>query len=96
MLSLTASEVKVLSIWAEKGASSPFPQEIALYNRVKNNIALREMSLSAKELEVVLHWADQETLGHHGTNRYLLEQEESLLNKIENYLNESDKRSFSI
>ena len=96
MLSLTASEVKVLSIWAERGASSPFPQEIALYNRVKNNLSHREMSLSAKELEVVLHWADQETIGHRGTDRYLLEQEELLLNKIENYLNDSEKRSFSI
>ena len=96
MLNLTPSEVRVLSIWAERGESSPFPQEVALFKRVKNNISLRDMSLSAKELEVVLHWADQETKGHHGTDRYLLEQEELLLNKIETYLKDSDKRSFSL
>ena len=96
MLNLTASEVRVISIWAEKGESSPFPQEMALYKRVKKNISHREMSLSAKELKVVLHWADKETRGHHGTDRYLLEQEELLLNKIEDHLNDSEKRSFSL
>ena len=95
MLNLTASEVRVISIWAEKGESSPFPQEMALYKRVKKNISHREMNLSAKELKVVLHWADKETRGHHGTDRYLLEQEEQLLNKIEDHLNDSEKHSFS-
>ncbi len=93
MLNLTSSEVRVLRVWAERGEESPFPQEMALVRRIKKNIANRNMDFTAKELAVVLHWADKETRGHHGMDRYLLEQEDLLLNKIENYLDEMDDRS---
>lgn len=86
MLNLYPNEVKIIRAWSEHGQSSPFPQEIALLNRLKRNISNRNMTLSTKELNVVLHWADRETKGHHGTERYLLEHEAELLNKIENFL----------
>jgi hypothetical protein len=96
MLNLTSSEVRVVIVWSEKGESSPFPQEMALLKRIKNNSGGREMKLNKKELEVILHWADLETRGHHGTNRYLLEQEELLINKIEKYLNDLEDNTFPL
>ena len=95
MLSLTPSEIRVIRVWAEKGESSPFPQEMALMGRLKHNVSNQEMKLSARELGIVLHWAELETKGHHGTDRYLLEHEELLINKIESYLNERGDNFFS-
>ena len=95
MLNLTSTEIRVIRVWAEKGASSPFPQETALISRLKNNISNRDMKLSARELEIVLHWAELDTKGHHGTERFLLEQEELLINKIESYLHERGDNFFS-
>jgi hypothetical protein len=37
-----------------------------------------------------MHWADQETTGRYGTERYLLEQEHKLLEKIESYMNNEE------
>lgn len=95
MLNLTPSEIRVVRVWAEKGASSPFPQEMSLISRLKNNISNREMKLSARELEIVLHWAELDTKGHHGTEQFLLEQEELLINKIEAYLSERGDNLFN-
>jgi hypothetical protein len=95
MLNLTPTEMRVVKVWSEKGASSPFPQEMGLLSRIKSNVSNREMQLNRKELEIVLHWADLETKGHHGTDRFLLEQEQLLLDKIENYLKNSENRSLS-
>jgi hypothetical protein len=52
------------------------------------------MNFNNKELKVILHWADSETMGHYGTDRYLLEQESNLIQKIENYLNSQDDSKF--
>lgn len=95
MLNLTLSEIRVIRIWAEKGETSPFPQETALFGRIKNNISNREMKLTARELEIILHWAELETKGHHGMDQFLLEQEELLINKIESYLSERGDNFFS-
>jgi hypothetical protein len=95
MLNLTLSEIRVIRIWAEKGETSPFPQEMALFGRIKNNISNREMKLTARELEIILHWAELETKGHHGMDQFLLEQEELLINKIESYLSERGDNFFS-
>ena len=95
MLNITSSEIRVIRVWAEKGESSPFPQEIALLGRLKNNISNQDMKLTARELEVILHWAELETKGHHGMDQYLLEQEELLINKIESYLNERGDNFFA-
>ena len=95
MLNLTPSDIRVIRVWAEKGEASPFPQEKALLRRVKSNLSSREMKLTARELEIILHWAELETKGHHGTNQYLLEQEEMLINKIESYLNERGENFFA-
>lgn len=92
MLNLSSSEVRVIRAWSERGEASPFPQEISLIKRLNSNVSNREMKLAAKELEVVLHWADLDTKGHHGGERYLLELEESLIDKIESYLSEMDDR----
>ncbi len=95
MLNLTPSEIRVLHIWAEKGETSPFPQEMALLGRIKKNISNREMKLTARELEIILHWVDLETKGHRGMDQFLLEQEELLINKIESYLNERGDNFFT-
>ena len=95
MLILTPTEIRVLRVWAEAGEASPFPQEIKLFHRIKNNISGREMKLNARELEIVLHWAEKETSGHHGTDQFLLEQERLLIEKIEAYLSEQENNRFS-
>lgn len=95
MLNLTSSEMRVIRVWADRGELSPFPQEIALLDRIKHNTSNREMKLTARELEIILHWAEQETKGHHGVDRYLLEQEELLITKIEAYLNERGENFFA-
>jgi hypothetical protein len=95
MLTFTPSEIRVIRVWAERGESSPFPQEIALLTRIKRKSAGQEMKLTTRELEIILHWAELETKGHHGTDRYLLEQEELLINKIESYLNERGDNLFA-
>ena len=88
MLNLTPTEVRVIRVWAEKGEDSPFPQEMALLKRIKSNVSNREMKLSRRELEVVLHWAEMETRGHHGIDQFVLEHEGKLIEKIESYMNE--------
>ena len=95
MLTLTPTEVRVLRGWAEAGETSPFPREIQVVKRIRNNISGREMKLNARELEVVLHWAEKETAGHHGTDQFLLEQERLLIDKIEAYLSEQENNRFS-
>ena len=95
MLNLSSSEVRVIRAWSERGEASPFPQEMALIKRLKGNISNREMKLTAKELEVVLHWADLDTKGHHSGDRYLLELEASLIDKIESYLSEMDDQPYA-
>jgi len=88
MLYLSALEVKVVQAWSERGQSSPFSHEIALIKRLKHNLSNRGMSFSAKELQVILHWAEHDTKGHYAIGeRFLLEQEAELIAKIENYLN---------
>jgi hypothetical protein len=95
MLALSSTEIRVIRVWAERGQSSPFPQEAALFGRIKNNSSNQEMKLTVRELEIVLHWAELETKGHHGMDQYLLEQEELLINKIESYLNERGDNFFA-
>lgn len=95
MLNLTSSELRVIRIWAEQGEASPFPQEKTLLGRIKSNMSNQEMKLTARELEIILHWAELETKGHHGGDRYLLEQEELLINKIESFLNERGENFFA-
>jgi hypothetical protein len=95
MLNITSSEIRVIRVWAEKGESSPFPQEMALLGRIKNNVSNLDMKLTARELEVVLHWAELETKGHHGMDQYLLEHEELLIKKIESYLSERGDNFFA-
>ena len=86
MLTLNSIEVKIVKAWAENAESSPFPQERAVISRLKKNAANRSMTFSARELDIILHWAEQETKGHYGTEQYLLELEALLLEKIENFL----------
>jgi hypothetical protein len=95
MLNVTSSEMRVIRVWAERGETSPFPQEMALLGRIKNNTTNREMKLTARELEIILHWAELETKGHHGVDQFLLEQEELLISKIESYLNERGENFFA-
>ena len=94
MLTLTPNEVRVLHVWAEKGVNSPFGQEATLAKRIMSVTANREMKFSVKELNIILHWAELETKGHHGMDQFLLEPEHKLLGKIESYLEDMENGPF--
>ena len=87
MLHLTSAEIRVVNGWAENGEASPFPQEIALIRRLKTSYANLSMAFTPKELEVIILWAEKETRSRRGTERYLLETESALIDKIEKFLN---------
>ena len=87
MLNLSSSEIRIVKAWSEKAESSPFPQEKSVVNRLKRNFSDRQMSFSLKELQVILHWAEQDSKGRYGTGQYLLDHEEKLLARIESYVN---------
>lgn len=88
MLTLNSVEIRIVLGWCERAESSPFPQEQAVIRRLKQNPAGNGMIFSRKELGVIMHWAEMETRGHYGTEKYLLEMEAVLIEKIENYLNQ--------
>ncbi len=86
MLNFTGSEMDIIRIWAERGEGSPFPQEINLLNRMNKYPKGSPFTAMKKEVEIIHHWAEKETAGHYGTEKYLLENEANLLEKIEEYL----------
>ncbi len=86
MLHLSSAEIKIVNDWAENGQTSSFPQEIALIRRLKNCYVNYSMSFTPKELEVILHWAEKETLIRRGAERYMLAFESALISKIEKFL----------
>jgi hypothetical protein len=86
MLNFTAIEMDIIHIWAENGRGSPFPQEISLLNRMNKYPKGSAFTAMKKEVEIIYHWAEKETAGHYGTEKYLLENEAKLLEKIEGYL----------
>ena len=86
MLTLTPTEVRVLRVWAESGEKSPFPRESALAQRIREAGGHHPLKFNAKELEIILHWSEKTTRGHHGMDQFLLDQEEKLLLKIEAFL----------
>ncbi len=86
MLTFNNIEMDIIRVWAEQGAGSPFPQEINVLNRMKRYPTGSSFTAMKKEVEIILHWAEQETKGHYGTEKYLLENEAKLLEKIEEYL----------
>ena len=88
MLTFQSHEVKIIKGWSEKAQGSPFPQEINLLNKLSRIPAFYSLTLTKYEVEVVQYWAEQDTTGHRGTEKYLLEPEFLLLQKIEKYLNE--------
>jgi len=86
MLNFTGLEMDIIRVWAESGEGSPFPQEINLLNRMKKYPKGSPFTAMAKEVEIIYHWAEKETAGHFGTEKYLLEHEANLMEKIEGYL----------
>lgn len=86
MLNFTGLEMDIIRVWAESGEGSPFPQEINLLNRMKKYPKGSPFTAMQKEVEIIYHWAEKETAGHFGTEKYLLENEAKLLEKIEEYL----------
>jgi hypothetical protein len=87
MLNLSALEVKIVQAWSEKGQSSPFPHEMALLKRLKSNLSHKSMSFSARDLQIIMHWAERDTKGYYAIGeRFLLEQEAELIAKIEYFL----------
>jgi len=96
MLTLTPTEIRVLRVWSESGERSPFPKEAALARRIKESGSQQVLKFSTRELEIILHWAEIETRGHHGLDQFLLDQEEKLLLKIETYLAEQGGGAFGL
>jgi hypothetical protein len=96
MLTLTPTEIRVLRVWSESGERSPFPKEATLARRIKESGSQQVLKFSTRELEIILHWAEIETRGHHGLDQFLLDQEEKLLLKIETYLAEQGGGAFGL
>jgi hypothetical protein len=96
MLTLTSTEIRVLRVWSESGERSPFPKEANLARRIKESGSQQVLKFSTRELEIILHWAEIETRGHHGLDQFLLDQEEKLLLKIETYLAEQGGGAFGL
>ena len=92
MLDLTPSEVRIVRVWSGRAESSPFPQEVNVVRRLKSNPSNREMKFTLKELEVILHWAEQAIRGHYGVEQYVLENEGLLIEKIESFINNQASR----
>ena len=90
MLTLSSTEIRIVKAWAEEAEGSPFPQEMNVLFRLKKNVSNRSMTFSHKELNVINHWAEQDTKGRYGGEQYLLELEAELIKKIELYLNDED------
>ena len=86
MLHLTSAEIKIVNGWAENDQSTPFPQELALIRRLKNCYVNYSMSFTPKELEVILHWAEQVSRTRRGAEQYLPAFESALMGKIEKFL----------
>jgi len=86
MLNFTGLEMDIIRVWAESGEGSPFPQEINLLNRMKKYPKGSPFTAMPKEVEIIYHWAEKETAGHYGTEKYLLEHEANLMEKLEEYL----------
>jgi hypothetical protein len=95
VLTLTPTEVRVLRVWAESGEKSPFPKESTLAKHIRESSSYHELKFNVKELEIILHWSEMISRGHHGTDQFLLDQEEKLLTKIEAYLEEKQGGGFS-
>ena len=96
MLTLTPTEIRVLRVWSQSGEKSPFPKEAVLARRIRECGGNQVLRFSKRELQIILHWAERVTRGHHGLDQFLLEQEEKLLLKIEAYLAEQGGSSFGI
>lgn len=86
MLTFQSHEIKIIKGWAEQAAGSPFPQEINLLNRLNRAGFAPSITLTRAEVEIVQHWAEKDTSGHHGSQKFLLEPEYQLLERIEQYL----------
>ena len=78
--------MNIIYVWSESAKDSPFPQEINLLNRMNKYPKGSPFTAMKKEVEIIYHWAEKETVGHYGTEKYLLENEAKLLEKIEEYL----------
>jgi hypothetical protein len=89
MLTLTARELEIILIWAEAAKDSPFPQEIRLYRRIATS-AGRPLRITRPEAEMIVYWAEQDTRGRRGGAWYLLENEQKLIDKIQNFLSDCD------
>ena len=90
MVTLSSTEIRIVKAWAEEAESSPFPQEVTVFNRLRKNASNRSMTFSFKELSIISHWAEQDTKGRFGGEQYLLELEAELIKKIETYLNDNE------
>jgi hypothetical protein len=89
MLTLSSTEIRIVKAWSEDAASSPFPQEQNIVQRLKRNAANRSMTFSNKDVQVIQHWAEADTKGRFGGEQYLLELEAELIKKIESYLDDA-------
>ena len=89
MIELTSSEIEIVLIWASKAKDSPFPPEQRLYHKIENARG-RVLKLHCTDAETIVYWAGRETSGHRGGAWYLLEIEQKLMTKLENFLRDCD------
>ncbi|MGD9900874.1 MAG: hypothetical protein AB7T22_17245 [Calditrichaceae bacterium] len=89
MLRLLPSEVDIVRGWSENALKKhgiPMPQEEALLKRIDRPVARTGMAFGRVELEIVLDLAEQNIRSHYGPTQFILEPEELLIKKIEDFL----------
>ncbi len=90
MLRLLPSELNIISGWAESALHRhgiPLPEEDELLKKIKKGGGFTPLAFEEYELEVILIWADESQRSHFSPGTFVLEPEQKLIDKINQYLN---------
>lgn len=89
MFRLLPSEADIVRGWSENALKKhgiPMPREAALLKKNDRPAPGAGPALGREELELILDWAEQNIRSHYGPTRFILEPEQLLLEKIEDFL----------
>ncbi|MGD9899724.1 MAG: hypothetical protein AB7T22_11430 [Calditrichaceae bacterium] len=89
MFRLLPSEVDIVRGWSENALKKhgiPMPQEDALLKKISRPAGGTGLILGRAELELILDWAEENIRSHYGPTKFILEPEELLLKKIDDFL----------
>ena len=89
MLRILPSELSIISGWAEDALHRhgiPLPEEEELLTKIKRGSGFTPLGFEVYELEVILIWADESQRGHFSPGSFILEPEQKLIDKINQYI----------